>query len=556
MNQNDFFQSIDNKKINKALNLFNKKNKKEKMIILKNLPDKVGANLVIFWVELIKSDNKWAHQLTNLLIDLKNIENQIAALINHDNKKVRRKAVLVLGKSLTKGNLKNINPLIKALKHDDLGVKSRVMVALSKAKIKKALPALEEVLKNSFADVQKKVIKTIYEIGGSQAKEILIKNKDIIDSDNKNVLNKYLSQLGYSLRSGINEKIKQKLENNLNLKNYKYLGLTVKGLETQAINSIKEKINIKVLKYFNGKIVFEYKGDVRELRKIRSLKKIYFLITIINKKEITPLFLKQRLKQVDINFLTDLFDKKDRFAFFVNLRNLKTRDIRPILGKGLKKWLKEKGFVTISKDYNLEVRGFLNKDQVLIGFNLVDFLNYNRKWRKDLSSTALKPYLSYLLVYLSDILKTDVFLDPMCGSGSIIIERALAGGYKKIIGADKNKKALKSAQKNISNINQNIRTYHWDATNLPLAKNSINKVVVDMPFGIRSGKHSKNIDLYFGFLKEMKRVLISGSKMIILSQEVSLINKGLAKMNCFKVENKIRINLSGLKPMIFVLQYK
>jgi len=257
MNQNDFFQSIDNKKINKALNLFNKKNKKEKMIILKNLPDKVGANLVIFWVELIKSDNKWAHQLTNLLIDLKNIENQIAALINHDNKKVRRKAVLVLGKSLTKGNLKNINPLIKALKHDDLGVKSRVMVALSKAKIKKALPALEEVLKNSFADVQKKVIKTIYEIGGSQAKEILIKNKDIIDSDNKNVLNKYLSQLGYSLRSGINEKIKQKLENNLNLKNYKYLGLTVKGLETQAINSIKEKINIKVLKYFNGKIVFE-----------------------------------------------------------------------------------------------------------------------------------------------------------------------------------------------------------------------------------------------------------------------------------------------------------
>ncbi len=554
MPDNSIIKNIRNNKINKALKNFKQKNKTEQTRIFKKFPDQIGDNLVLFWIELIKSKNKWANKLTKILIESKGTEYQISDLINHNNKNVRRKAVLILGKKLTQSKLDNIDPLIKALKHDDLGIKSRAMVALSKGKIKKALPALEDLLKKSFADVQKKVIKTIYKIGGKKAKEILIDNQDEIDPDNKNVLNKYLSQLGYSLRGGINKKIKKKLENNLNIENYKYIGLTIKGLEKQAISAIREKVNIKVLEYFNGKIIFQYKGDIRDLRQIRCLDKVYLLMRSLKERQINKPSLKQKLNQIDISFLTDLFDAKDKFAFFVNLRNLKTKSIRSHLKKVLKQWLKNKSFVTTSNDYNLEVKTFLNKDKVLIGFNLVDFIDYKRKWRKNLSPTALKPHLSYLLVYLSGISKTDVFLDPMCGSGSIIIERGLVGDYKKIIGSDKDKKVLNKAKKNIKNIDKGIKLYNWDATNLPLDDNSINKIVVDMPFGIRSGEHNKNVELYPKFLKEMKRILKPNSKMVILSQEISLLNKNLNKIGSFKIENKIRINLGGLKPMIFILK--
>lgn len=75
-----------------------------------------------------------------------------------------------------------------------------------------------------------------------------------------------------------------------------------------------------------------------------------------------------------------------------------------------------------------------------------------------------------------------------------------------------------------------------------------------MPFGIRSGDHNKNVNLYTNFLKEAKRVLMPNSKLIILSQEISLLNKSLNKIGSFKIENKIRINFKGLKPMIFALR--
>ena len=556
MEKDDIIEKIKNQKIEKVINLFNNQNKEIQNQILKELSNLKKESLILFWTALIKSNNRKAQdQLTNILINLNDIEKNLSPLINHENKNIRRKAVFVLGKKLTKGKIKDPEPLIKALNHNDLGIKKRAMVAIAKARVKEALPTLAHLLEESFGDVQKKVIKTISQIGGEKAKEILIDNKDSIDSENKNILIKYLSSLGYNLRKDINKKIINKLESNLKINNYRYLGLTVKGLEEQAISSIKQKLNIKVLKISKGKIIFEYKGDIRDLKTIRSLKDVYLLITSFDPKEIKQPSLKDKLNQIDISFLTDLFKKEDKFAFFVNLRKIKNNKIKPILGNILKDYFKKHGFITVSNEYNLEIKVFPTKNNFLLGLKLVDFLEYNRKWRKNLSSTALKPYIAHLLCLLSKPQKTDIFLDPMCGSGSILIERALMGKYQRIIGSDIDEKALKAAKNNIKQINKKIELHNWNAFKLPLEDNSINKIVVDMPFGIRSGKHSQNITLYSNFLKEAKRVLKPNSIVVILSQEISLLDKQINKTNNLTIRQKIRTNLGGLKPAVFVLSY-
>src|SRR6056297_1502577 len=111
MEKDDIIEKIKNQKIEKAINLFNNQNKEIQKQILKELSNLKKESLILFWTALIKSDNKKAQdQLTNILINLNDIEKNLSPLINHEDKNVRRKAVFVLGKKLTKGKIKDPKP--------------------------------------------------------------------------------------------------------------------------------------------------------------------------------------------------------------------------------------------------------------------------------------------------------------------------------------------------------------------------------------------------------------------------------------------------------------
>ena len=75
---------------------------------------------------------------------------------------------------------------------------------------------------------------------------------------------------------------------------------------------------------------------------------------------------------------------------------------------------------------------------------------------------SLHPTLAAAAARCVPVDATDIVLDPFCGSGVLLAERALRGPYDRLIGGDIDLTALEAASQNLRGFNRVILT-HADA---------------------------------------------------------------------------------------------
>jgi len=138
---------------------------------------------------------------------------------------------------------------------------------------------------------------------------------------------------------------------------------------------------------------------------------------------------------------------------------------------------------------------------------------------------SLRPSVAAAMALLSNPAPEDVFLDPMCGTGTILIERAHIGRYAMLLGGDSDPETLEAARENIGPRYKPIELRQWDAVALPLEDASVDKIVSNLPWGIRHGSHSDNRKLYPRLIAEFRRVLKPGGTMVLLSAETRLMSE-------------------------------
>lgn len=141
--------------------------------------------------------------------------------------------------------------------------------------------------------------------------------------------------------------------------------------------------------------------------------------------------------------------------------------------------------------------------------------------------TTLHPKLARAMVNLTGAKKGETILDPMCGTGGILIEAGLIGMKAK--GTDINKEMVGKAKQNLMHFG--IKKYSikkGDALKIGKCK----YVVTDLPYG----KNTKSIDVnpfYNKFLNILKKNL-SGRAVIGFPDFVDY--KKLLKKNKFKID--------------------
>lgn len=168
---------------------------------------------------------------------------------------------------------------------------------------------------------------------------------------------------------------------------------------------------------------------------------------------------------------------------------------------------------------------------------------------------SLRPSIAHAMVYLSGVEDDDVFLDPMCGAGTILLERARAGRYKLLLGGDIEETAVQATLENMGSRHEPRKITRWDATKLPLADASVSKIVVNPPWGRKVGTAEHNQELYGSFLREASRVLETGGRLVILTGEWELFKRVLRTVptmvlgRCFK-----NISVLGWHADLFVCE--
>jgi tRNA (guanine6-N2)-methyltransferase len=179
----------------------------------------------------------------------------------------------------------------------------------------------------------------------------------------------------------------------------------------------------------------------------------------------------------------------------------------------------------------------------------------SREWRVCNYQGALNAAIASAMIHYTNPTPQDSFLNIACGSGTILIERAIKMPAQAIIGIDIAPETLACAKENINAAGQkSIQLLLGDAIAMPFDDKSISALAADLPFGQLVGSHEENQWLYPAILQEAARVAKQGARFVVISHEVRLMEKSLRAISAWSIKAVQMISLSGLHPRIFVLE--
>ncbi len=127
------------------------------------------------------------------------------------------------------------------------------------------------------------------------------------------------------------------------------------------------------------------------------------------------------------------------------------------------------------------------------GFKKFSWRQRRPRARKFFLPSAIYPKLACLLVNLSRVKEGEVFLDPFCGTGSLLIESSLMG--IRTIGSDLTRWIARGALLNLKGLSMDFEgILRCDATAAKLPFHSVDGISTDVPYGRASSTRGKETE--------------------------------------------------------------
>lgn len=211
------------------------------------------------------------------------------------------------------------------------------------------------------------------------------------------------------------------------------------------------------------------------------------------------------------------------------------------------------------EDYDVEVRVDVHENRVLVSVQQTREALSRRQARLYQPRAALKPNVAYALLRLPHLDgPPDVFLDPFCGSGTILLEAAALWPDTRLLGNDWDDDAVAGARMNVdtAGLSDRIELHESDSWYLAetFADVDVDLIVTNPPFGQRLGSSMDFRPFYRRLLEQAAAVLRSDGYLVLLVLRQGAFNKMLRNTDAFDVRHVRVIEIGGLYPRVFVLQ--
>ena len=338
------------------------------------------------------------------------------------------------------------------------------------------------------------------------------------------------------------------------------------GLETIAREELSARFadteHLKILERKPQRILFQYTGNPRELLSLRTPEHLFFILKRI------PKMTRSRSSLAALSGSLARFNFKEMFAccrqvgikarrripFRVTSRLSGKRNFRRVdLQRVIERALLERGWYLESSNSALDIWAEVHGDDGYISLKLSSNDMAQRLYKQAHIPASLKPTLAYSMVRLSRPHPDDVFLDAMCGAGTILLERALIKRYRYLIGGDVSTDALDATVANFGRQHQPRQFFHWDARRLPLGSNTVDKIVCNLPFGETVGNVPQLTNLYRQCLTEYERVLKPRGRMVLLTSQDRLLAGELKQRRSLRIAQKLTVDVRGMRAWMSVI---
>ena len=182
-----------------------------------------------------------------------------------------------------------------------------------------------------------------------------------------------------------------------------------------------------------------------------------------------------------------------------------------------------------------------------------------RGWRKVNYKGSLNAPIAACMVELARPRRGDSYLNIMCGSGTLLIERLLRLPTRAAIGVDNTSRAVSACRDNIeaAGLTDQIQIIEGDARKIDLPDGAFDVITTDLPYGEHLGARDTNPVLYRETLKEAERLCRAGGKMVVLSQDIASLAAIMPELAAtWKTLDERRIVQRDFRPMCVTLQKK
>ena len=161
----------------------------------------------------------------------------------------------------------------------------------------------------------------------------------------------------------------------------------------------------------------------------------------------------------------------------------------------------------------------------LIGLRLSDASMRHRTYKTAHMPGSLRPTVARAMAFAAGWEPGDVAVDPVCGGGTVLIERALLARHGALLGGDVRHEAAHHALENFGRQHRPRAVCQWDAAALPVRDASVDRVLGNLPWG---GRIQADLDcLYSGVLRETARILKPQGTGAFLTSRSDLLERHL-----------------------------
>lgn len=352
---------------------------------------------------------------------------------------------------------------------------------------------------------------------------------------------------------------------------------TMPGVEEIAWLEIKSRLpEARFVSYLfakdqNGIVVFDYQGDPGNLLKLRAVEDVFIRAADIPDVSRTHRDLSQLTEVVarseSVGQAVNNFLRFRRFSGPPTYRVIgrqygrfgyRRKDLITAVLRGLKR--RYPRWTPVADGGDVEFWANLLGSHFLLGIRLSDRTMRHRFERAVELPAALRPSVAAAMVFLTNPSADDVFLDPMCGSGTILWERAQAAPFRRILGGDVAEDRVAAARQNIQAASrrapvarEHLVVRQWDARQLPLEDQSVDKTATNPPFGKQIGSAETPAVLYPPLLAELERVTRPGGRIVLLTSEYELLKELVRKRPRLTITHGYSVAVLGQWGRIYII---
>ncbi|MDQ2730945.1 MAG: hypothetical protein M3Y56_04745, partial [Armatimonadota bacterium] len=177
----------------------------------------------------------------------------------------------------------------------------------------------------------------------------------------------------------------------------------------------------------------------------------------------------------------------------------------------------------------------------------------HRSERKVERPGSLPPAIAAGIAFLGRPEASDIILDPVCGSGTLLAEAFAFAPEATFIGIDSDRGAVAAARQNLSHI-PDLRVSFGDAVSTELAAASVTLFLANLPFGKQFGDKPSNPQLYRQFVTEMQRLGSPGKwRAALFTSDVESLERVLKEAELGEEGRRIRIAVRGEWATLFLV---